>query len=237
MSVAVQPGDISKARAFLDSLAGDPRSIPAYSHVLTSDVSQNIRQHAAIEMRKCISVGDLWSKVPQSDRDQIKAKLLELILSDGLNTPTSHAVAPLISGIASAENNLDAWPQLIPFVNQVTSKTVTHREVAVYLLFKLSSDVQNSHKYCQSLLAPFQKLLLDPENNDVKVTAVCALGAIASRIGPSGHADISAIQSLFPTVLRVIDQIVEAGNLAGARQLFDVLDKPDMLQLANGSKQ
>ena len=34
----------------------------------------------------------------------------------------------------------------------------------------------------------------------------------------------TAIQSLFPTVLRVIDQIIEAGILAGARQLFDVLD-------------
>jgi hypothetical protein len=80
-------------------------------------------------------------------------------------------VAPLISGIASAENNLDAWPQLVPFVKRVAAQTVTHREVAVYLLFKLSSDVQNSHKYCQSLLVSFQQLLLDPENN-VKVTAV-----------------------------------------------------------------
>jgi len=46
--------------------------------------SPQIRQLAAVEMRKRVSQnsGDLWTQLPPNEREEIKAKLPELILSE-----------------------------------------------------------------------------------------------------------------------------------------------------------
>lgn len=51
--------------------------------MLTLSISQ-VRQLAAVELRKRVAQnsGDLWIQLPLDDRDQIKAKLPELILAE-----------------------------------------------------------------------------------------------------------------------------------------------------------
>jgi hypothetical protein len=43
-----------------------------------------VRQLAAVEMRKRVAQnsGNMWGQLPQSDREQIKEKLPEIVLSD-----------------------------------------------------------------------------------------------------------------------------------------------------------
>jgi hypothetical protein len=60
-----------------------PRSRRTY-HELQLILSCQVRQLAAVELRKRISVGDgkLWKKTPQQLREQIKQSLLERLTQE-----------------------------------------------------------------------------------------------------------------------------------------------------------
>ncbi|KAL7280928.1 hypothetical protein ACG7TL_005876 [Trametes sanguinea] len=205
----------------------NPLCIPALTQIIAESPEQAVRQLAAVELRKRVSQkdGDLWLQLEAEQREQIKAKLPELVLSESSNL-VRHSTARVIAAIASIEMPLGTWPQLLPFLEQTClSAQATHREVGVYILFTiLENIVEGFETHIQSFFKLFEKLLQDPESAEVRITTVRALGVVAQYIDIDDKEDIKTFQNLLPGMINVIGQSVESGNEAGARQLFDVLE-------------
>lgn len=85
-----------------------------------------------------------------------------------------HSTARVIAAIASIEIPLGNWPQLLPFLNQTaTSPQVSHREVGTFILFTvLESVVESFTEHLHGFLGLFEKLLVDPESIEVRISAV-----------------------------------------------------------------
>ncbi|TFY56963.1 hypothetical protein EVJ58_g7315 [Rhodofomes roseus] len=205
----------------------NPACIPALASVIASSPDQAVRQLAAVELRKRVSVnsGELWLSVSQADREQIKAKLPELVLSDPSNL-VRHSTARVIAAVAAIEIPVGQWQSLLPFLQQTsTSATASHREVGIYILYTvLENIVEGFENHLKELFTLFGALLNDPESVEVRITTVRALGVVAQYIDQDDKEDIKAFQSMLPSMIATIGQCVENGNEQGARQLFDVLE-------------
>ncbi|OCH91411.1 ARM repeat-containing protein [Obba rivulosa] len=212
----------------------NPLCIPALTSIIASSPDQAIRQLAAVELRKRISVGsgELWIVISPDQRQEIRSKLPELVLNDPSNL-VRHSTARVIAAIASIEIPLNQWPELLPFLLQTCqSPNAAHREVGVYILYTvLENIVEGFENHLQEFFRLFEALLNDPESAEVRITTVRALGVIAQYIDTDDKQDIKSFQQLLPAMINVIGQSVEAGNETGARQLFDVLETLLILEI------
>ncbi|THG94520.1 hypothetical protein EW026_g6967 [Hermanssonia centrifuga] len=212
----------------------NPACIPALASIIASSPETAVRQLAAVELRKRVSQndGDMWTQVPLSERNQIKSKLLELILAEPSNL-VRHSTARVIAAVASVEVPLGQWNELLPFMEQTCrSPSVSHREVGIYILYTvLENIVEGFESYMQNLFKLFEALLADPESAEVRITTVRALGVIAQYIDSVDKDEIKSFQHLLPSMINVIGQCVESGNESGARQLFDVFETLLILEI------
>ncbi|KAH9975211.1 ARM repeat-containing protein [Russula compacta] len=210
----------------------DPTCIPALANIIANSQEVPVRQLAAIEMRKRVSTnsGNLWLQVPQSDREQLKTKLPEIVLRDAL---VRHSTARVIAAIAGIEMPVNRWPQLLPFLLETaTSSQAAHREVGIYILYTvLETIVEGFQEHLQSFFKLFETLLRDPESTEVRVTTVRSLGTIAQYIDTDDKADIKSFQSLLPLMIQVLAETLEAGDEANARHLFDVFETLLILEI------
>lgn len=153
-------------------------------------------------MRKRVSAnsGNLWLQVPQSDREQLKTQLPQIVLRElkrvfffHLLSPRStkrffsspflfrllsalvrHSTARVIAAIAGIEMPVNGWPQLLPFLLETaTSSQAVHREVGIYILYTvLETIVEGFQEHLEDLFKLFENLLCDPESPEVRVTTV-----------------------------------------------------------------
>ncbi|THU97754.1 ARM repeat-containing protein [Dendrothele bispora CBS 962.96] len=213
--------------------------ISALASIVTSSPDQAIRQLAAVEMRKRVSYnsGNLWTLLPQEEREQIKSKFPELILAESSNL-VRHSAARVVAAIAAIEIPAGHWTQLLPFLQQTcTSSNVSPGEVGMYMLYTaLENIVEGFQDHLGSLFQLFSQTLADPDSIEVRVTTVRAMGVIAQFIDSDDKAYVAQFQALLPAMIQVIGQCVETSNESGARQLFDVLETLLILEVPILSK-
>jgi len=153
-------------------------------------------------MRKRVSAnsGNLWLQVPQSDREQLKTQLPQIVLRELkrvsfftycprvplkrffsspllfllLSALVRHSTARVIAAIAGIEMPVNGWPQLLPFLLETaTSSQAVHREVGIYILYTvLETIVEGFQEHLENLFKLFENLLCDPESPEVRVTTV-----------------------------------------------------------------
>jgi hypothetical protein len=212
----------------------DPSCIPALASIIANAQEIPVRQLAAIEMRKRVSLnsGNLWLEVSQLNREQLKSQLPEVVLRES-NALVRHSTARVIAAIAGIEIPVGGWSQLLPFLHETaTSSQAAHREVGIYILYTvLETIVEGFQEHLQAFFKLFEGLLQDPESAEVRVTTVRSLGTIAQYIDTDEKADIKSFQSLLPLMIQVLAQTLEAGDEANARQLFDVFETLLILEI------
>ncbi|KAH8081339.1 ARM repeat-containing protein [Cristinia sonorae] len=209
----------------------NPLCITALATIIASSPNQAIRQLAAVEMRKRVvqNKGDLWLKAAPAAREEIKARLPEIVLAES-NKLVRHSTARVIAAIASHELAVNNWDSLLPFLtNNCVSPNAAHREVASFVIFTSLQLFDNWPINSQYEL--FGNLLRDPESLEVRITAVKCLGLVAQLLDEGDKADVKAFQPLIPGMVQVVGQCIEAGNEPGARALFDVLETLLILEI------
>ncbi|KAH9926267.1 ARM repeat-containing protein [Epithele typhae] len=212
----------------------NPLCIPALASIMANSPEVPVRQLAAVELRKRISQasGELWLQVSQDQREEIKGKLPEIVLSESSNL-VRHSTARVVAAVAAIEMPLGHWQNLLTFLEQTCmSQQAAHREVGIYILYTvLENIVEGFDNHISSFFKLFESLLNDPESAEVRITTVRALGVVAQYIDADDKAEIRNFQNLLPSMINVIGQCVEAGNEAGARQLFDVFETLLILEI------
>ncbi|VDC01454.1 unnamed protein product [Peniophora sp. CBMAI 1063] len=204
----------------------NPTCITVLTTILTMSLEAPVLQLASVELRKRVYArsGDMWLQVNQADRDAIKANLPSFILNESQKL-VRHSAARVIAAIAGIEMEHNTWPTPLPWIPETCLSTaVAHRKIGVFVLFSvIESIMDTSTSTIPKFLQLFEKLLQDPESNDVRVTAVRALGTVGKYIYSDEKTEIRAFQAVMPHMLNVIQQTVALGDTEGAKHVFETL--------------
>lgn len=170
-----------------------PQAIPGLFELLAVSPNPSVRQLAAVELRKRVSAGKCkhWQRLDLSLRSTIKARLLELVVSESASI-TRHAISRVIAEVAEFELPARTWPDVLHFLMKASdSPSAPEREIAVYTLQTMMDTVVGSFAEClPQIYALFAKTLQDPESLEVRITTVQALGRVAEYIEADEEASI-----------------------------------------------
>lgn len=211
-----------QAEEQIKRLAKDPLIVSALLHHVRTAPSSNVRQLAAILLRKKI-VGH-WMKLTLQVRESVKSTLLESITVEH-SPPVQRASANVVSVIAKHAVPAGEWPELLPFLFQCSQSTQEdHREVSLILFSSLTETIGDILKpHFTTLQAVFVKGLQDPESSRVRVAALKAVGALVGCIDT--EEEVVKFRELIPHILNVSRECLTNGNEEVAILAFEIFDE------------
>ncbi|XP_071931220.1 uncharacterized protein [Coffea arabica] len=203
-------------------LAKDPQVVPALVHHLRTAKTPNVRQLAAVLLRKKIT--GHWAKLSPQLRQLVKQSLIESITVE--HSPlVRKASANVVSIVAKYAVPAGEWPDLLPFLFQCSqSAQEDHREVALILFSSLTETIGNSFRpYFTDLQSLLLKCLQDETSNRVRVAALKAVGSFLEFT--HDQAEVVKFRDFIPSILNVSRQCLAAGEEDIAVIAFEIFDE------------
>ncbi|KAK9388585.1 armadillo-type protein [Lipomyces mesembrius] len=195
------------------------QSVPALVQIMQQNQSQQIRQLAAVEVRKLIS--NHWDDLDDSLRTQIRGALLQFTLQEP-SSLVRHASARVISEIAKIDLPNNAWPDLPAYLHKAaTSASASERELGVYILYTLLDTMEETFAdKIGELFSLFSHTINDPESQIVRTNTLLALGKISEIIDSQEH--IQMFRQFIPGMVGVLKQLIDQSDEKAVSQAFDV---------------
>ncbi|XP_068648422.1 uncharacterized protein [Aristolochia californica] len=211
-----------QAEEQIKRLAKDPQVIPALVHHLRTAKTPNVRQLAAVLLRKKIT--GHWAKLSPQQRQSVKAALIESITLEH-SPPVRRASANVVSIIAKYAVPAGDWPDLLPFLFQCSqSGQEDHREVALILFSSLTETIGNTfQRHFADLHALLLKCLQDETSTRVRVAALKAVGSFLEFVNDG--ADVVKFREFVPSILNVSRQCLANGEEDVATIAFEIFDE------------
>ncbi|KAJ8461045.1 hypothetical protein OPV22_033971 [Ensete ventricosum] len=212
-----------QAEEQIKRLSKDPAVVPALVHHLRTAKTPNVRQLAAVLLRKKIT--GHWAKLSPSLKLSVKQALIDSITLE--HSPlVRRASANVVSIIAKYAVPFGEWPELLPFLFQCSqSSQEDHREVALILFSSLTETIG---PIFQSHLADLQPILLkclqDETSTRVRVAALKAVGSFMEFINDGANV-VKLFRDFIPSVLNVSRQCLANGEEDVASIAFEIFDE------------
>ncbi|EEB17594.1 Importin-4, putative [Pediculus humanus corporis] len=126
----------------------NPEAIPALCNVLSTSNNPQIRQYAAVILRKRLSKQKHWNKLPLDVKTSIKQGILQILINEK-DKSVKNSVAQFIGIIAKHEESSSSWPELLKLVQSLVTSTNTEEiELGVFTLSVLTDvalDIFSKH--------------------------------------------------------------------------------------------
>ncbi|OBZ90920.1 putative importin subunit beta-4 [Choanephora cucurbitarum] len=202
--------------------------VPALIEIIARSPHFQVRQLAAVELRKRIS--KWWSQIQEAVKVNLRAQLLTIALNEQ-NDQVRHAVARVISSVASIDMPDEKWPTLLNFLHEsCASQTASHREIGIYCLYTLFEVIADFFmNNTVSLFEMFSKLIVDPESKSVRITTVLVLGKLSEFVDSEDKPTIKMFRAIIPNMVNVLEQCIKDGDEENAAQIFEVFNTLLML--------
>ncbi|KAK7843352.1 importin-4 [Quercus suber] len=211
-----------QAEEQIKRLAKDPQVVPALVQHLRTAKTPNVRQLAAVLLRKKIT--GHWAKLSPQLKHLVKQSLIESITMEH-SPPVRRASANVVSIIAKYAVPAGEWPDLLPFLFQCSqSAQEDHREVALILFSSLTETIGNSFQpHFADLQALLLKCLQDETSNRVRVAALKAVGSFLEFTNDG--AEVVKFREFIPSILHVSRQCLASGDEDVAVIAFEIFDE------------
>lgn len=203
-------------------LAKDPQVVPALVQHLRTAKTPNVRQLAAVLLRKKIT--GHWAKLSPQLRQLVKESLIQSITIEP-SPPVRRASANVVSIIAKYAVPSGEWSDLLPFLFQCSqSPQEDHREVALILFSSLTETIGNSFRpYFGDLQSLLLKCLQDETSNRVRVAALKAVGSFIEFTHDEN--EVIKFREFIPSILNVSRQCLASGEEDVALIAFEIFDE------------
>lgn len=203
-------------------LSKDPQVVPALIHHLRTAKTPNVRQLAAVLLRKKIT--GHWAKLTPQLRQLVKQSLIDSITLEH-SPPVRRASANVVSIIAKYAVPTGEWPDLLPFLFQCSqSVQEDHREVALILFSSLTETIGNSFRpHFADLQSLLLKSLQDETSTRVRVAALKAVGSFLEFT--HDEAEVIKFREFIPSILNVSRQCLASGDEDVAVIAFEIFDE------------
>ncbi|KAM4710354.1 importin-4 [Discoglossus pictus] len=210
---------IQQATAQLKEAVKDPLIIPALCEVLGGAQDAQIRQFAAVLLRRRLIKH--WKSLQGEQQENLKSHLLEAIQREPEHK-VRYALAQL-SAVILKNEGLSRWPQFNQFVLQASASNVPeHRQVGL-LVLKCSLDLNAGlfRSHFSELINLFNQTLNDTENTVVLFYTLQSLTSIIPEMGSESN----LLRPLIPKLLTAVKQIMknDEAQACEAMEVFDEL--------------
>ncbi|WVZ56341.1 hypothetical protein U9M48_006889 [Paspalum notatum var. saurae] len=204
-------------------LARDPQVVPALVHHLRTAKTPNVRQLAAVLLRKKIT--SHWPKLPPDSKASLKQALIDSITLDHSH-PVRRASANVVSIIAKYAIPAGEWPELLPFLFQCSqSPQEDHKEVALILFSSLTETIGATFQSHLNNLQPILlKCLQDETSSRVRIAALKAVGSFIEYVNDGGDI-VKMFRDFVPSILNVSRQCLANGEEDVASIAFEIFDE------------
>ncbi|PON68402.1 Coatomer beta subunit [Parasponia andersonii] len=211
-----------QAEEQIKRLAKDPQVVPALVQHLRTAKTPNVRQLAAVLLRKKIT--GHWAKLSPQLKQLVKQSLIESITMEH-SPPVRRASANVVSIVAKYAVPTGEWPDLLPFLFQCSqSAQEEHREVALILFSSLTETIGNTFRpHFTDLQALLLKCLQDETSNRVRVAALKAVGSFIEFTHDGD--EVVKFREFIPSILNVSRQSLAAGDEDVAVIAFEIFDE------------
>ncbi|KAF2531371.1 hypothetical protein F2Q70_00033183 [Brassica cretica] len=203
-------------------LAKDPQVVPALVQHLRTAKTPNVRQLAAVLLRKRIT--GHWAKLSPQMKQEVKQSLIESITIEN-SPPVRRASANVVSVVAKYAVPAGEWPDLLTFLFQCSqSAQEDHREVALILFSSLTETIGNTFRpYFADLQTLLLKCMQDESSSRVRVAALKAVGSFLEFT--SDGDDVVKFRDFIPSILNVARKCIASGEEDVAILAFEIFDE------------
>lgn len=204
-------------------LARDPQVVPALVHHLRTAKTPNVRQLAAVLLRKKIT--SHWPKLPPHAKASLKQALIDSITLDNSHL-VRRASANVMSIIAKYAVPAGEWPELLPFLFQCSqSPQEEHREVVLILFSSLTETIGSTfHSHLNVLQPILLQCLQDETSSRVRIAALKAVGSFIEYIS-DGPDIVKMFRDFVPSILKISRQCLANGEEDVASIAFEIFDE------------
>ncbi|KAK0045008.1 importin-4 [Biomphalaria pfeifferi] len=214
---------IQKATLELKEAFKDPSTIQTLCQILGTSTQPQIRQYAAVLLRRKIHKTKQWASLDTGLKENIRGNILQLLIQE-TDQRARAAIAQIIGVIARLETPTNNWPALFEFlVTYTKDQDSVKRETGMYVLSVVTSIAAEQLKpHMVSLLTLLTETLNDRVNLEVCHLSIKAMTDLVFYIG---DAEIKYIQNVVPRVLEVVQSLaaVDEDKACVALEFFDEL--------------
>nr|CAH7764214.1 unnamed protein product [Callosobruchus chinensis] len=188
-----------------------PEAIPALCDVIVTSQNPQIRQSAAVLLRRKLGKKRQWSKINVDIRTRIKQGMLQALVNEQEKL-VKNAIAQFIGIIGKHEFPDNTWPEVLQFIHTLTmSESTFDKELGMYTLSIMTEIAQSSYiVHADSFAVLFTNIL--NQSTDLKSNMLYYTVTTMKNLVPiiGGHQQmINVYHSLLPRVLEVINATAE----------------------------
>ncbi|XP_041375551.1 importin-4-like [Gigantopelta aegis] len=214
---------IQEATQQLKEFFKEPDALSALCQVLAASPTAQVRQYAAVLLRKKIHRVKQWNSLPNEVKQSIRENILQLFV-DAREPTVSNALSQLIATIAKHDLPTNEWPQLFEFILTCTKdQDVAKRELGMSLLYTVTTVAGEQLKpHLVSVMTLLSEMLDDTQSKQVPYNAIRAMTELAFFIGDE---EKKYIQDRIGRILEVIQPLLiqNEDKACEALGLFDEL--------------
>ncbi|XP_021731192.1 importin-4-like [Chenopodium quinoa] len=203
-------------------LAKDPQVVPALIHHLRTAKTPNVRQLAAVLLRKKIT--GHWAKLNSQLRQLVKQSLIDSITMEH-SPPVRRASANVVGVVAKYAVPAGEWPELLPFLFLCSqSAQEDHREVSLILFSSLTETIGDTFRpHFADLQSLLLKCLQDETSSRVRVAALKAVGSFLEFTHDAS--EVVRFRDFIPGILHAARQCLASGEEDVAVIAFEIFDE------------
>ena len=216
-NAAIQEGTAELKEAFKQ-----PNAIPMLCQVLTGSGTPQVRQYSALLLRKKLGKQKTWRNLTAEDKQTLKSGTLNTLTTEP-DKQVQHAIVQLIAVIAKHELPKNAWPELIPLLdNCFQSEEPGRKSLATFMASALceSSPEAIKNSYLAGFCKLFNKALTNTTDPEIGVNATQAMTNLVPVIGSE---ELRLFQPLVGTATIFISRLIEAGEEEKATTAMEVM--------------
>ncbi|XP_037085463.1 importin-4-like [Pollicipes pollicipes] len=211
---------IQQATEELKRLLQAPGAVEQLCAVLGRSSSPQVRQYAAVILRKRLAKARQWAKLGQQFQDSLKQEILRVLAAERERF-IKNSIAQLVGTVAKHELPGNKWPTLLEFLSQtMLSENLPDKELGIYTLSIISqSCAEQLRPHIGTLLSLFAALL-GTQSPAVHFYVIQAMTNLTPVLGTD---ELAGFQSLLPAVLTSIGGLARADEEQAAEAL-DLVD-------------
>ncbi|XP_005096783.1 importin-4 [Aplysia californica] len=214
---------IQKATLELKEAFKDPATLQNLCHILGTSTQPQIRQYAAVLIRRKIHKSKQWAALDNTIKDSIRGNILQLLVQED-NKSARSAIAQIVGVIARHDTPTNQWPALFDFlVSYIKDEDPAKRETGMFVLSTVTSIASEQMKpHMVSLLNLLALALNDTVNIEVAYLSIKCMTDLVFYIGDD---EMTHIQNVVPRVLEVVQSLaaVDEEKACVALEFFDEL--------------
>ncbi|XP_052817169.1 importin-4-like [Mya arenaria] len=213
---------IQQATQELKKCFNDPNFVQSLCQILATSQNLQVRQYAAVLLRKKILKGKQWAALQGTFAQTIRENILQLLLQEPEKI-VRIAIAQVIATAAKHDLPTNAWPQLFAFISQnVKGDSPQQRELGMYLLYSVASAAAEQLKpHLADIAALVSGVLSGDQGNLAPFYAIKTLSEVVFFVGDDA---LKTVQKIVPQILEVIKNLITVDQ-EKACEAFEVFDE------------